>query len=189
MSSLKQLREYGTGIISESAMRSAITTDDDIAEYENDEQFMQECTALCMPTFVQMMMDEACGDMYDAMDEATREAFVTVQNYLVGQGIISEAATVSLNNPKINVVRLNKKAQINRLTTILTLKMGRKANHKAYKKYKLGQKIKKDNMETLRKIFGGKAERLAKKLWAKTRKNNKVAAVVDDKKPDKSTKK
>ncbi|MCM1295206.1 MAG: hypothetical protein NC311_06665 [Muribaculaceae bacterium] len=184
--SMKGMRDFASGKIDESAMQASITTDADISEYENDKQFMDECTALCMPTFIQMMMDEACGDLYDVMDEATKEAFATVQNYLVAQGIISEAATVSISNPKINVVRLNKQAQIARLTTILTLKMGRKANHKAYKKYKLGQKIKKDNMEQLRKIFGAKAERLAKKLWAKTRKNNKVAAVVEDKKPKKA---
>lgn len=180
---LKAFRDFGTGVIDESTMRSSLTTDDDIAEYEEDEQFMQECTGLCMQTMIQMMMDEACGDLYEQLDEATKEAFVTVQNYLVGQGMLSEAATVSIGNPKLNVVRLNKQAQINRLTTILTLKMGRKANHKSYKKYKLGQKIKKDNMEQLRKIYGAKAERLAKKLWAKTRNNHKVAAVVQDKKP------
>lgn len=181
--SLKTLRQYATGKIDESTMQTANVTDSDIAEYENDPKFMQECTALCMPTMIGMMMDESMGDIFASMDEATAEAFAIVQNYLVGQGAISEAATVSISNPKLNVVRLNKQAQIARLTTILTLKMGRKANHKAYKKYKLGQKIKKDNMDALRKLFGAKAERLARKLWAKTRQNNKVAAVVDDKKP------
>lgn len=183
--SLKTLRQYATGKINESTMQAANVTDDDIAEYENDPKFMQECAAMCMPTMLSMMMDESMNDVFASMDEATAAAFVAVQNYLVGQGVLSEAATVSISNPKLNVVHLNKQAQISRLTTILTLKMGRKANHKAYKKYKMGQKIKKENMEALRKLFGAKAERLAKKLWAKTRKNNKVAAVVEDKKPKK----
>ena len=65
------------------------------------------------------------------------------------------------------------------MSTIITLKMGRKANHKAYKKYKLGQKIKKANMAELRRVFGEKAERLAKKLFQRTSQSGKVAAVVD----------
>ena len=157
--------------------------DEDLMEYEMDEDFMQECTAAIMPSLIQTMMMESVVDL-DTLDENVKNAYVTLQNYFVQQGLISEAATVSISNPKINVVRLNKTAQIKRLTTIITLKMGRKNNHKAYKKYKLGQKIKKTNMEELRKIYGAKAERLAKKLWLKTRKNSKVATVVSSNKPD-----
>lgn len=182
---LADFRNFAKGKIDESALQSSLVTDADISEYEGDEKFMQECTALCMPTMLQMMMDESMGDMLDAMDEATLQAFMTVQDYLIGQGMITEAAAVHISNPKLNVVHLNKQAQMRRLSTIITLKMARKANHKSYKKYKLGQKIKKTNMAEMKKLYGAKADRLAKKLWAKTRKSSKVAAVVDDKKPAK----
>lgn len=188
MYELKNLRDFARGTINETELRRNLTTDADIEEYENDEAFMQECTDLCMPTMIQMMMNESMEDIFESMDEATAQAYITVQNYLIGQGIISEAASVHINNPKLNVVHLNKQAQIKRLTTIITLKMARKAGHKSYKKYKMGQKIKKVNMEEMRKLYGAKAERLAKKLWAKTRKSSKVAAVVDSKKPAKGKK-
>ena len=179
MNLMENLRKYASGTINESALQSSSVTDDDIAMYENDPEFMRECADACMPTMLQMMlMDESA----ETLDEAVVSAFLSTQDYLIGQGIISEAAAVHISNPKLNVVHLNKNAQINRLTTIITLKMGRKANHKAYKKYKLGQKIKKENMAELKKLYGAKAERLAKKLWAKTQKSAKVSAVVDSKK-------
>jgi hypothetical protein len=91
---------------------------------------------------------------------------------------MSEAATPSLSNKKINIVRLNKQAQINRLTSIITLKMARKAGSKNYTKYKMGQKIKKTNMEEMRKKYGDRAARLSKKLFAKLQKSHKAAAVT-----------
>lgn len=179
MNIIENLRGFMNGSISESALQSGIITDDDIAEYENDQEFMQEATAACMPTMLQMMlMDETA----ESLDEAVVSTFLASQDYLIGQGLIDEAAAVHISNPKLNVVHLNKQAQINRLATILTLKMGRKNNHKAYKKYKLGQKIKKMNMAELRKLYGAKAERLAKKLWQKTQRSAKLATVVDSKK-------
>lgn len=179
MNFMENFRKFANGSISESVLQSSIMTDDDISEYEADTEFMRECADVCMPTMLQMMlMDESAG----SLDEAVIDAYLTAQDYLIGQGIISEAAAVHISNPKLNVVHLNKNAQINRLTTIITLKMGRKANHKAYKKYKLGQKIKKENMVELKRLFGQKAERLAKKLWAQTQKSAKVSAVVDRKK-------
>ena len=182
MNIIENLRGFMNGSISESALQSGIITDDDIAEYENDQEFMQEATAACMPTMLQMMlMDETA----ESLDEAVVSAFLASQDYLIGQGLIDEAAAVHISNPKLNVVHLNKQAQINRLATILTLKMGRKNNHKAYKKYKLGQKIKKMNMAELRKLYGAKAERLAKKLWQKTQRSAKLATVVDSKKNSK----
>ena len=150
-------------------------TNEDIADYEEDADFMQECAEDTLGLIVQGMM---MGEYADRMDEATQSAIQQVKTYLVGQGVIDEAATVRITNPKINVVHLSKMAQIKRLTTIITLKMARKAGHKAYKKYKLGQKIKKENMAIMRKIYGNKAERLAKKLWAKNQKSAKVNAVV-----------
>jgi hypothetical protein len=181
MSILQNLRGYMNGSVNESALQNvAKYGDDDITEYEEDEQFMQECTAACMPTILQMMlMDESA----ESLDEAVATAFINAQDYLIGQGLMDEAAAVRITNPKINVVHLNKQAQIKRLTTIITLKMGRKADHKAYKKYKLGQKIKKVNLEELRRIYGQKAARLAKKLWTKNQKSAKLNAVVEKSKP------
>lgn len=176
---LKNLRAFASGQINESTL-SELNGNDEGYDFENDEEFIQECMNVCMPTMISMMLMENA----DELDESVRNACITLNDYLVGQGIISEAATVSLSNPKINVVRLNKQAQISRLTTIITLKMARKDNVKAYQKYKLGQKIKKTNMEEMRKRYGAKAERLAKKLWKKTKSNGKIAAVVDNAKTE-----
>ena len=179
---LKNLRAFAQGKVNE----SALTVEESTYDFENDDEFVQECMNACVPTFIQMaLMDESA----EAMDEDTKNAFITVQDYLVGQGLISEAATVSISNPKLNVVHLNKQAQINRLSTIITLKMARKDKSKNYTKYKLGQKIKKTNMEEMRKKYGAKAERLAKKLWQQTQKNSKVATVVEKTKSNSKKKK
>lgn len=180
---LKNLRDLANGRINEDTYNAIVNDDpEDLSEYEDDEEFIQECMAYVYPA---MMQAEILGE---SSDEAIIEAYLACQDYLIGQGMISEAAAVPITNPKINVVRLNKAAQINRLTTIITLKMARKDNAKSYQKYKLGQKIKKTNMEEMRKRYGAKAERLAKKLWEKSRKSGKVAAVVDNAK-DKTKKK
>lgn len=178
MSFLSNLRAFAQGSMTESALRENTGVDPEY-DFENDQEFMQECMETCLPTMMQMMiMDES----FEALDEATKDAFIKVSDYMVGQGLISEAATVSLTNPKINVVRLNKQAQINRLTAIITLKMARKAKSKNYTKYKMGQKIKKTNMEEMTKKYGAKAERLAKKLYQQMKKNPKAAAVAEEKK-------
>ena len=175
MSVLSNIRESMDSKLDETVLQNENVNDADLEEYLGDEKFMQECTSACMPTILQMMvMDESA----DQIDEAVQNTFATVQDYLVGQNLISEASAIHINNPRINVVHLSKQAQINRLTSIITLKMGRKAKHKAYRKYKLGQQIKKKNMEELRKAYGAKAERLAKKLWAKSAKSAKVSAAV-----------
>lgn len=182
---LENLRAFAAGRLDESALQESMNPDLG-TDFENDEEFMQECMGACIGT---ILLGEILGENADTLDEDVQKAVVTLQDYLVGQGMMSEAATVSVSNPKINVVRLNKQAQINRLTTIITLKMARKDNVKAYQKYKLGQKIKKTNMEDMRKRYGAKAERLAKKLWAKTKKSGKVAAVVDSTQTKKAEKK
>ena len=176
MSNLSDLRKYAAGEMDEAALQAGLVEDVDISEYENDAAFMESVEMMCMPTMLQMMI---LGESCENLDEDVAEAFQKVQNYLIGQGAISEAAAVHINNPKINVVHLNKQAQINRLSTIITLKMARNANHKSYRKYKIGQKIRKDNMAEMKKLYGPKADRLAKKLWARTAKNNKVAAVTE----------
>lgn len=175
---LKNLRAFAQGSITESTLHENTGVDTDY-DFENDEAFIQECTAACLPTMMQMMiMDET----FDTLDEDVKDAFVKVNDWMIGQGLISEAAGVSLSNPKINIVRLNKQAQINRLKAIITLKMGRKSGSKHYTKYKLGQKLKKENMAELDKRFGAKAERLAKKVWEQMRKNPKAVAVAAEKK-------
>lgn len=175
---LGDLRAFARGSMTESALAESTGLVPEI-DFENDVEFMQECTAACMPTILQMMiMDES----FDTLDEATKDAFIKVNDYMIGQGLISEAASVSVTNPKINVVRLNKQAQINRLTSIITLKMARKAGMKQYTKYKIAVKMKRANMEEMRKRFGDKAERLAKKVYEQTKRNAKAQSVVASKK-------
>lgn len=178
MNPLKTLRAFAQGAIDESALTNPIDeNNEDISAYENDEQFMQECTQLCMPT---MMLMEMLGESAEELDESVVNAIHVLDDYLRGQGLISEAASAPRINAKINVVHLNKNAQLARLKTIIVLKMARKDNVKAYQKYKMGQKIKKMNMAEMVKRYGAKAEKLAKKLWQRTHKNGKVVAVVKD---------
>lgn len=178
---LGSLRAFSKGQMNESTLQENLNgNDDDINELLEDSEFMQECMAVAIPMFIQTELLENAINL----DEDVKEAFLKVQDFLAGQGIISEAATVSLTNPKINVVRLNKQSQIKRLTTIISLKLARRDNTKSYKKYKLGQKIKKENLAEITKRYGQKAERLAKKLWQKSQKNGKVAAVVEAKKEE-----
>ena len=172
---LKNLRAFAQGTLSESALGDI--NNNDVPDFENDEEFIQECMNDVAPILMQMMVLEETADQ---MDEATQAAFIKVQDYMINNGIIAEAASVKITNPKINVVHLNKQAQINRLTTILTLKMARKAKSKNYTKYKLGQKIKKTNMEEMRKKFGNKAAQLSKKLWMRMQKDAKVKSAVKD---------
>lgn len=171
---LKNLRAFAQGTLSESALGEI---NKDIPDFEDDEEFIQECMNDVAPILMQMMVLEETADQ---MDEATQAAFIKVQDYMINNGIITEAASVRITNPKINVVHLNKQAQINRLTTILTLKMARKAKSKNYTKYKLGQKIKKTNMEEMRKKFGNKAAQLSKKLWTRMQRDSKVKSAVKD---------
>lgn len=171
---LKDIRDFARGEINESALASSIV-DDNTFELEQDEEFMQECMALVLPSVVQ---SELLGESADALDEATVACMAKLSDYFVGQGMMSEAAAVSISNPKVNFVRLNKDAQIKRLSKILTLKMARRDNQKSYKKYKLGQQIKKTNMADMVKRYGAKADQLAKKLWAKSHKGSKLKSVT-----------
>lgn len=173
---LSNLRAFAAGKLDESALMQ--TSSKDTYDFEGDAEFMQECMTACAPMILQsMIMDESA----EAMDEATKDAFLKVQSYMVGQGLISEASAPAIN-PKLNVVHLNKQAQLHRLSTILTLKMARKAKSKNFTKYKIGQKIKKTNMEEMRKRYGAQADRLAKKLYEQLKKNAKATAVVAEKK-------
>lgn len=164
-------------------MDESVEEDNDELDLENDEQFIQECMSACLPTFIQMELLENA----EALDEDVKDAFVKVQDYMVGQGWLSEAATVNLNNPKVTVVKLSKESQIKRLKTIIALKMARKNNDQKYKKYKVGAKIKKANLQEIINRYGSKAERLARRLYDQNKKNRKMNAVVTEKK--KSSKK
>lgn len=174
---MENLRAFAQGIVDESAIKAQEDTDG--YDFENDEEFIQECMNACLPLMVQNALMEDTGD---AMDENTREAFQTVAEYFAGQGLISESAVPRITNQKINVVHLSKMAQLKRLTSIITLKMARKDNNVNFKKYKMGCKIKKDNMSKMKDKYGSKAEKLAKKLMARMSKHGKVAAVIDSKK-------
>ena len=143
--------------------------------------------AACLPSILQY---EMMSESFDQLDESVREAFITVSDYLQGQGYLpmSEATTVTLNQ-KTNVVHMGKNAMIQRLKSIVTLKMARKAGDRKFTKYKMGCKIKKDNMTEMKKKYGDKAERIAKKLYAQTQKNHKVSGAVSQKKEEIKAKK
>lgn len=178
MSLIRNLREYATGKINESTLVDNMNPNSGY-DFESDEEFVNECMGACLPTILQMeMMDE---DAVAAMDEDVVDAFLKVQNYLIENGMMDEAAAIPINNPKITVVRMGRDAQKRRLTSIISLKMARKDNSKHYKKYKIGQRIKKENFAQIMSKYGAKAERLATKLIQKARKG-KVGAVVDQKK-------
>jgi len=180
MNVIKSLRDFQSGRITESALQQELTTDDDIREYLEDEEFMQECTALCLPVIIQGMMTD--DDEMEKMDESVRDAFITCQNYLIGQGLLDEAAAVKVSNPNISVMHLGKQARINWFQSIITLKMARRRNSPEYKKYKIAIRLKKENMKKMKKKFGKAAAALAKKLVPKVFTNSKVNAVVESKK-------
>lgn len=174
---LKNLRAFANGQINESALH---VEDTEGYDFENDEEFIQECMTACLPQMIQMeLMDESANEL----DEDVKEAFLKVRDYFIGQGLMSEAA-ISINNPKVNYVRLNKQAQMKRLTSIISLKMARKDKIKAFSKYKLGQKIKKENMAIILQRYSSKAERIARKLM-NNMKHGKPSAVVESKKKKK----
>lgn len=178
---LKLLRDFANGVIDENALKDSLNPTDGY-DFESDDAFVNECMAVAAPMFLQ---SELLGESADLIDEATTASYMELQGYMIGQGMLTEAAKVTVSNPKMNVVHLNMKAQLNRLTSIITLMMARKDNMKAYKKYKLGQKIKKTNRAEMDKKYQAKASRLAKKLYARLKKNAKVAATVQKNKPKK----
>lgn len=180
---LRAMREFASGRIDESALKNHMDLEinESTYDFENDEQFMMECADACVPLIIQdMLMDESA---IEELDEDVRDAFLRVRGYLVENGIMSES-TVSLSNPKVSIVRLDKGARKKRLTSIIVLKMARKENSNNYKKYKLGQRIKKENFASMFQKYGSKAERLAEKLIRQTKKG-KVGAVVEQKKAGK----
>lgn len=185
---LNSLREFARGNITQEELNEAYMTDRrdyealDTVAYEDDPEFVKECNEACLPTFLMMELMENAYDIdLDVMDEEVSDAFMKVHDYMVGQGLISEA-TMNINNPKVTFVKLSKKAQIQRLTTIIALKMARKNKDPKYKKYKLGSSIKRNNRDEIMKKYGQRAQKLSIKLWNQNRKNRKSNAIVADKK-------
>lgn len=192
---LQSLREFARGDITQEELNEAYMTDRkdyealDTVAYEDDPEFVQECNEACLPTFLMMdLMENAYDIDLDVMDEEVSDAFMKVHDYMVGQGLISEA-TMNINNPKVTFVKMSKKAQIERLKTIISLKMARKNNDPKYRKYKLGAKIKKTNLLDIKARYGQKAEKLAVKLWRQNQKNRKSNSVVTEKKSAKKASK
>lgn len=171
--SFKSMREFARGMIDENVYQSQTEAEN---AFELTDEEMNEAVRIAMPMYVQSKMLED-----ESIDECVSETYARLMNYLEGQGIITEAS-ISISNPKINVVHLNKDAQIKRLSKIFTLKMARKANSKYYKKYKLGIQIKKTNMDAMVRQFGQKADRMAKQAWQQLSRQPKVNAVISDKK-------
>jgi hypothetical protein len=184
---MESLREFARGNISQAELNEAYMTDRrdyealDTVAYEDDPEFVKECNEACLPTFLMMdLMENAYDIDLDVMDEEVSDAFMKVHDYMVGQGLISEAS-ININNPKVTFVKMSKKAQIERLKTIISLKMARKNKDPKYKKYKLGAKIKKANLLEIKSKYGSRAEKLAIKLWNQNKKNRKANAVVASK--------
>ena len=188
VSVLKNMRDFVSGRIDEAALQAALNESDSSIEsdydFEDDPEFMQECASACMASIIQdMLIDESA---LEDLDEDTKEAFLRVKDYLVENGVMTEA-TVSLSNPKLNVVRLNKQARKKRLTSIIALKMARKENSNDYRKYKVSAKLKKTYFGKILGKYQSKAERLANKLIQQT-KRGKVGAVVEAKKTERAKK-
>ena len=61
---LKNLRAFAQGKVNE----SALTVEESTYDFENDDEFVQECMNACMPTFIQMaLMDESAEAMDDLL--------------------------------------------------------------------------------------------------------------------------
>lgn len=197
---IESMRQFVNGDISREELNEAYMTnpndyeakgyvaykDDD---WEKDECFMAECNEACLPTFLMMELMENAYDIdLDIMDEEVSDAFMKVHDYMVGQGLITET-TMNINNPKVTFVKLSKKAQIQRLATIIALKMARKNKDPKYKKYKIAVRLKRAMKNDILSKHGKKAERIATKLWNQNKKNRKVNSVSANKKTEQKAKK
>lgn len=180
---MKDLRSYANGVIDESALDENIATqstsgsDFSDAFYGLDADFIQECIADAIPivTSAEIMDEDA-----EYIESVVNDAVHRLSDYFMAQGLINEAPTVPTINKKLNVVHLNKEAQIKRLTKIFTLKLARHKGTTQYKKYKIGTNLRKTNMEAMTKQFGSQAERMAKQTYAKLKNHPKSAVVISD---------
>lgn len=180
---MKDLRSYASGVIDESAFSENIATqsssgsDFGDAFYGLDADFIQECIADAIPivTSAEIMDEDA-----EYIETVVNEAVSRLSDYFMAQGLINEAPSVPTINKKLNVVHLNKEAQIKRLTKIFTLKLARHKGTAHYKKYKIGTNLRRANMEAMTKQFGSQAERMAKQAYAKLKNHPKSAVVISD---------
>ena len=139
-----RIRGFGSDdFLDEGVIADMLDEDVDLVDYLNDETFMQECAAFAVPLAIETMMYENITDP-EVFDESVSNALGTIYNYMVGQGILSEASAMHFN-PKMNIVHMSKGAQISRLTSMVAINMGRKNNDRAFKKFRIGAKIKKEN--------------------------------------------
>ena len=141
---------------------------------EADEQRMNETLAEVMPFLI---ADDIILEAYEKGETVFQEAMTELQSYLKSNGLLSESFAMS--NPKKNYVRLNKMAIIERLRSILIIKLARKNNDKNYKKYKIGTKIKRNAFKAMDTRWGAKAGPMAKKIFQNKSKKNRIITVVD----------
>lgn len=171
MNNLQRLRAFVDGAIDESALTEV--QDANVPFSLEDEEIIEECADITARLYIQ---SELFGETADEINAAVNETYARLENYLKGQGLISEA-TISVGKNQSATI-LSKQAQINRLTKIFTLKLARRANSKDYKKFKIGAQLKKIHMAKMMKQFGKKAELMAKKAWKKVGSNSKVNATI-----------
>lgn len=175
MKNLNTLRAFARGEIDESAF-SDIQGSEEPFELD-DPEFLEECVTIAAPIYIQC---ELISESAEEINAAVNETYTRLKNYMVGQGLISEA-TIAVDK-NTNVMHFSKQAQINRLEKIITLKLARKDNAKEYKKFKIGAQIKKKNMLAMVKRYGNKAKAYAKKAWMKLQRNPKVTTTIAEKK-------
>ena len=184
---LHMMRNFTNNVIDESALFNGINENSegdsclssDLSEFKGfDEEFISECISAAIPV---VMSAEIMAEDAEVIEGIIAEASERIADYLAGQGIINEAgATKPVINNRLNVVHLNKEAQIARLTKIYTLKLGRMHGTNNYKKYKIGTMLRKTNMEAMVKQFGSQAARMAKQAYNKLKNNPKGAVVISD---------
>jgi hypothetical protein len=147
---------------------------DDYEPTEDELEIITETTKQMMPYII---ADEIMQEAYNRcnVDSSYDDAMFELQDHLKEVNLLSES--FSMNNPKKNYVKLNKKALIERLRSIIILKMARKKKMKEYKKYKIGQKLRKTNFAKMELVLGNKAGMLAKKIMM-SKKKNRIPVII-----------
>lgn len=145
-----------------------------------DEQLIDETLREVMPILI---ADDIMLEAMESSEAIYNETMGTLESYLRSQDLLSES--FSMSNPKKNYVRLNKFAIIERLRSILILKLARKNKDKNFKKYKIGTKIKRSSFKNMETRYGAKAGMMAKKIYAKKNGRNRIVTVIQDSKAKK----
>ena len=188
---MSSLRAFARGNIDSELLESSmVDSDAQVEELENDQEFMDELMQECIGTILSM---EILGEAADRIDAAIQEACDKTTEYLIAQGVLSEAAgakTVNYNDKKRSFMRLSLSDRLNWLRSMAVLTIARRKGDSAYKKFKLGQRIKKENMAKMVKKFGAAADKLAKKMIKKFKQpNGRVTTIISDAKTKAGTKK